>query len=277
MDNAQFDYSYQYSNWHNESIESETNDKNHAFFMLTTHNAFPHTTEDNILEIGCGMGRLLLMLQENGYSHLRGVDIDASQIRIAQSKNLDVSLSDAIEFLQTDTCKYHAIYAFDVLEHIAKDRQLLFLQECFRHLHDNGFLVLQFPNAMSPTEGYYRYQDFTHTCSYTKITAEFLLRNAGFSFISVRPTHHESKRIQNLKLPWANLYREEFGLQDIILTPNLFCIAFKNKEIFTQWHNNAPILTNAYPPPPVSFMKRMRRAIKNNIKRFFRHCFTLRF
>ena len=90
MDNAQFDYSYQYSNWHNESIESETNDKNHAFFMLTTHNAFPHTTEDNILEIGCGMGRLLLMLQENGYSHLRGVDIDASQIRIAQSKNLDV-------------------------------------------------------------------------------------------------------------------------------------------------------------------------------------------
>ena len=69
MDNAQFDYSYQYSNWHNESIESETNDKNHAFFMLTTHNAFPHTTEDNILEIGCGMGRLLLMLQENGYAN----------------------------------------------------------------------------------------------------------------------------------------------------------------------------------------------------------------
>ncbi|MDR1958192.1 MAG: hypothetical protein LBQ54_03980 [Planctomycetaceae bacterium] len=40
------------------------------FSRLKQHNVFPPSKDAAVLEIGCGMGRLLAMLKDEGYSDL---------------------------------------------------------------------------------------------------------------------------------------------------------------------------------------------------------------
>ena len=84
MKNNEFDYSYQYMNWHSDTPESESADINHAKYMFDIHNLYPVRKSAKILEIGCGMGRQLKMLRNAGYTNLTGCDIDISQINVAK-------------------------------------------------------------------------------------------------------------------------------------------------------------------------------------------------
>lgn len=76
MNNGDINYSYYYENWHSDTDESRNNDVALAIALFDTHAIYPRNTFDRVLEIGCGMGRFLLMLQEKGYTNLVGVDID---------------------------------------------------------------------------------------------------------------------------------------------------------------------------------------------------------
>lgn len=231
----------------------------------------PIGLDSNILEIGCGMGRFLLHLKERGYKNLTGIDIDKSQYEIAKREGLNVFLSDATTFLTNNTSSYHAVYAFDVLEHINKEKQLELLQLIFKQLHDNGMLVIQVPNALAPTATYFRYNDFTHTISYTEHSLGFLLHNAGFHDFCIQPTHNESLETQALKLPWAKLYRHEFGLENLILTPNLTAIVFKNKKSYQSWKEHAPIIKNLYEDNNTKDnTSKLKHYIKRKWKKFYK-------
>lgn len=246
MRNDDFNYKFQYENWHNESEESKQNDIKDSLNTIKTHNILHKDQNAKILEIGCGMGRFMLALKKLGYNNLVGLDIDKSQIEIAQKENLNVILCNAVEFFKKTEEVFDVIYCFDVLEHIKKDEQLEFFKLLNKHLSDTGFIVIRVPNALAPTASYYRYIDFTHNISYTDNTISFLAKNAGLMYIITRPTHQESKKIQKLKLPWAKLYREEFGMQNPILTPNIVSIIFKNKNTFENYLEKAPIINNCY-------------------------------
>ncbi|WP_104718123.1 class I SAM-dependent methyltransferase [Helicobacter trogontum] len=279
MKNSMFDYSWHYSHWHTDTIESKQNDINYAKWLFQTQGIYPsdHGKVDlcypdlhlKILEIGCGMGRFLLHLREQGYTNLVGIDIDESQYQIAKKEGLNVFLDDATTFLLNDTSNYNTIYAFDVLEHIEKKKQLSLLRLIFERLDDNGMFVVQVPNALAPTAAYFRYIDFTHTISYTEHSLGFLLHNAGFHNFCIQATHNESLEIQRLKVPWAKLYKNEFGIQEPILTPNLIAIIFKNKESYQKWKQHAPIIKNAYEYDitPRSNITRLRSYIKKKWKK----------
>ncbi|MDR2906255.1 MAG: class I SAM-dependent methyltransferase [Helicobacteraceae bacterium] len=251
MKNNNFDYSRHYGNWHSDTPESKRRDIETAKSLFDAHAIYPAQKEARILEIGCGMGRFMLMLRDAGYANLTGIDIDKSQIEIAQKENLNVVLADAAEFLANNTEKYDAIYAFDLLEHIEKERQLPFLKAIFAAASDDGFAVFAVPNALAPLAAFYRYIDFTHTVSYTPITMRFLLNNAGFHHIVVRAQHQETEEVQKLKLPWMRLYRTEFGLNDVILTPNIIAVAFKNDAQLANYLAITPIISNDYAESPV--------------------------
>lgn len=260
MDNSEFDYSYQYNNWHNDSEKSKKTDIQSAKKIFSTHGIFPMKKSDKVLEIGCGMGRFMLMLKEEGYDNISGLDIDKSQIEIAKKEGLDVYLSDAIEWLQNTEEKFDVIYFFDVMEHISKEKQLTFLRLIHEHLNESGMIALSVPNALSPTAMFFRYIDFTHTVSYTEITLKFLLCNSGFKHMQVRPQQNESRRIMKLKMPWVNIYREEFGLKDFILTPNLISVAFKNNDAFQNYIEKAPIIKNSYKESQFArFLRHLRK------------------
>ncbi|MBN3063662.1 class I SAM-dependent methyltransferase [Pectobacterium aquaticum] len=246
MNNADFDYSYQYNNWHTDTPESCAHDMHQAKIFFDTHAIYPQQKADKVLEIGCGMGRVMLMLREAGYGNLTGIDIDKSQTEIAKKQQLNIFLDDAVEFLQKEETKYDSIYAFDVLEHIAKEKQLDLLKRIYENATEDALVALSIPNALAPTAMLYRYEDFTHTTVYTEKTIGFLLQNAGFHFFCVRPQHHESESIQRLKLPWAKLYRHEFGIKNFILTPNLVVVAFKTKNSLEEYLKNVTPINNDY-------------------------------
>lgn len=174
-----------------------------------------------------------------------------------------------MDFLCNNSDTYDAIYAFDVLEHIEKEKQINLLNMIYERLSDNGFIVIQVPNALAPTSSFFRYVDFTHVISYTTETISFLLHNAGFHFFQVRPQHQELPSVQELKLPWARLYRHEFGIKDFILTPNIVAVAFKNKDCYAEYKMRAPSIQNNYNEPLYSKKETPLHRLKRHIKKFF--------
>jgi 2-polyprenyl-3-methyl-5-hydroxy-6-metoxy-1,4-benzoquinol methylase len=105
------------------------------------------------------MGRFLLALRTLGFTKLTGVDLDRKQIEVAKKSNLEVYLEDAVHFLEKQNTLFDYIYMLDILEHIEKERQLPLLKMCYQKLSKDGVLVLQVPNALSPSFTYFRYDD----------------------------------------------------------------------------------------------------------------------
>jgi 2-polyprenyl-3-methyl-5-hydroxy-6-metoxy-1,4-benzoquinol methylase len=140
------------------------------------------------MDIGCGMGFLLLALKENGYENVSGIDIDASQVEACHQNNLNVMLvDDTMEYLANQTEKYDLITAFDVLEHIPSQAQIKFLKAIYHVLAPSGEIILTVPNANSILASRNRYIDFTHQVVFTEISLDFVLYNAGFKDILIKP------------------------------------------------------------------------------------------
>jgi 2-polyprenyl-3-methyl-5-hydroxy-6-metoxy-1,4-benzoquinol methylase len=127
-------------------------------------------------------------LEENGYANVCGIDIDASQVEACRQNKLHVTLvDDTIEHLANQTEKYDLITAFDVLEHISPETQIKFLKAVYHALAPAGEIVLTVPNANSILASRNRYIDFTHQAVFTEISLDFVLYNAGFKDILIKP------------------------------------------------------------------------------------------
>lgn len=95
-----------------------------------------------ILDIGCGTGRVLEMLQEFGRPY--GVDGSALALNLCRQRGLgDLILADATRSLPFDAGSFDLVCAFDLLEHIP-DEQVFFL-EAERVLKPHGLLFLTVP------------------------------------------------------------------------------------------------------------------------------------
>lgn len=246
MEKYNLNYRLQYDNWHQDNEESKKRDIEINKEIIKLHNILPETKEAKILDIGCGMGRFLLTLHELGYNNLKGIEISKSQFDVAKKSGLDIEMADIIKYFESHNTLYEAIYCFDVLEHLEKDNQIILLDQIYKHMSNSGMVVLRIPNALAPTAMLFRYEDFTHTISYTAKTIEFLCKNSGFEYINIRPEFQKSEDLQLLKTNYANIYRKQFGFKDIILTPNLMVILFKNKDKHILYNELTPKIYNTY-------------------------------
>jgi SAM-dependent methyltransferase len=141
-----------------------------------------------ILEIGCGVGYAVAALQELGFRNVEGIDADRGQIASATARELPVThvpTSETLAFLAARERSYDAVIAIDVIEHIPIDVQLPVLQHIVAALKPGGTLICQVPNASSGISSHYRYIDWTHCCSFTRFSLDFILDNAGLTDIRV--------------------------------------------------------------------------------------------
>ena len=127
-----------------------------------------------------------------------------------------------------------------------KKNSRIFLNFWTEHLNGDGFIVIRVPNALSPTTNYFRYEDFTHVISYTPVKIKFLCNNAGLNYVITRPNIEENQRLRILKSTFAEIYKEQFGLDDIILTPNILAVIFKNKDCYNNYINRTKRIVNDY-------------------------------
>lgn len=134
----------------------------------------------NALDLGCGDGSTLKLLESLGFDRIIGVDKINLKNKIKSSK-INFFRSDIINFLKNvNKDKYDLITIFDVLEHIKPKYIEEILKSCFNSLKDGGYLIIQIPNGCSIFNGVYFYGDPTHIFTYNEYSMNNLLLKTGF-------------------------------------------------------------------------------------------------
>jgi 2-polyprenyl-3-methyl-5-hydroxy-6-metoxy-1,4-benzoquinol methylase len=184
-----------------------------------------------ILDIGCGLGQMLIALQKEGYENVCGIDILPEAVDYCQNHNLKVQLiTDLIDFTTTCTTTYDFIVMSHVLEHLSKDTIIDTLQLIRNKLlKPGGVFFIMVPNAQSNTGCYWAYEDFTHTTLFTAGSLYFVLKSAGFEqveFIDPLGTADSHPFVKLLKLFLIPIYKAK--------------IAFWNRITNSSFHRPSP-------------------------------------
>lgn len=96
---------------------------------------------ESFLEIGCGTGVMLKLLDELGYETY-GLDVNAKALKYAGQKSRAKLIQSSIFSYKTSR-RFDAVGAFDVAEHLSEDRE--FFKICFKLLNPGGKLFLTVP------------------------------------------------------------------------------------------------------------------------------------
>ena len=111
-----------------------------------------------VLDLGCGRGEWLELLQKNGIAAM-GVDLDTGMLEACQQINLKVQCQDALESLkQLQDGSASVVSAFHLVEHLPFDRVKDLVAECHRVLKPGGLLIMETPNPenfMVATHNFY--------------------------------------------------------------------------------------------------------------------------
>lgn len=243
------DYSRYYRRYHDESDAHFHAERGSSAARLTP--LLPTERSARILEIGCGMGFALAALRQLGYCDVEGIDADEGQVAAARRRDLPalhVAAEACGDFLATRSGRYDAVVCIDVLEHVPVGSQLEFLGGILTALRPGGRLICQVPNANAGVASRYRYHDWTHHCSFTEASLDFVLHNAGFHEVTVaeadapqRPRYpfipRRSVARWALRAGFRAIRRLEYGLElgpaeaaSIPLTPNIVAVAIRPCE-----------------------------------------------
>ncbi|MFM6021922.1 MAG: class I SAM-dependent methyltransferase, partial [Dolichospermum sp.] len=142
------DYTRHYKKWHSDTPEHIQSMKQYSLGLLSSF--LPENKEIRILEVGCGMGFAMLALQDLGYSHIVGIDIDYGQVQSCVQKGLNVTcVEDSTSYLYSHVNEYDLIVVLDVIEHITHANQLEFVRAICQALKPNGQIICTVPNANS--------------------------------------------------------------------------------------------------------------------------------
>jgi SAM-dependent methyltransferase len=204
--------------------------------MVKLH--FPPDLTINILDLGCGNGDLLALLQEIGYKHLQGVDISPSQLG-----NTSPSVASLIHnkdlLAHVHTCpsdSYSLIITFDVIEHLSRPELLLLADEVYRILKPNGRWIIHAPNSEGIFGARIRYSDLTHELAFTTTSLMQLTRIAGFpAFRAFEDTPIRHGIVSSIRsILWfairsfvAAIQIVETGAAPVALSQNILAVAIK--------------------------------------------------
>jgi SAM-dependent methyltransferase len=129
-----------------------------------------------LLDVGCGTGNILLMLQEFGKAV--GVDVSPVALEFCRTRNLSelhlVSPDDRLPFAEGS---FDVACAFDLLEHIEDD--LAFLNEIKRVTRTDGKILIIVP--AHPQLWSEHDVALHHRRRYTRKQFELLIQNAGLT------------------------------------------------------------------------------------------------
>lgn len=137
-----------------------------------------------ILDVGCGTGRLVKFLNENGFNAY-GVDPYA---KLPKNKHFIKASATKLTFKSNS---FDLVTSISMVEHLTKTEAHRFIEEAKRALKPEGYIFLITPNFNSPlrfVQGrrWFGYSDPTHITFFTPKTMFHLLRTNGFSDVTFR-------------------------------------------------------------------------------------------
>jgi SAM-dependent methyltransferase len=148
----------------------------------------PKDLHTPVLDMGCGPGNFLYLLERLGYTDLTGVDLSPEQIEMGARWCPKSTLihGDVREFLGENPGHFGLITGFDIIEHFAKSEIMDLVKQIGSALLPGGRLILQTPNAESPWGLMHRYHDFTHEIAFDPPSLKHVLQINGFADFEAR-------------------------------------------------------------------------------------------
>ena len=157
----------------------------------------------NVVDVGCGRGELLGLLQANGIT-ARGVDANHTMVELCRARGLEVERSDALTYIgQQADGSIGGLVAIQVVEHFEPGYLVRFLETAYHKMKPGAPLILETINPvcwMAFFETYIR--DLTHQRPLHPDTLSFLVESSGFSAVDVqyRSPVTEGDRLERVPL-----------------------------------------------------------------------------
>jgi 2-polyprenyl-3-methyl-5-hydroxy-6-metoxy-1,4-benzoquinol methylase len=145
----------------------------------------PQSRDAAIVDLGCGAGPALVMLQRNGYHCARGIDIDASKIESAAALGLTNVACASIEETVRDSHDVDCFLMLDVVEHLRREDAIAAVRGMHRALRTGGVVIARTPNIDAPFATVWSFGDLTHELHLNKVSAGGLFRSAPFARVDV--------------------------------------------------------------------------------------------
>jgi SAM-dependent methyltransferase len=141
---------------------------------------------DQAVDLGCGRGEWLELLQEAGFDP-QGVDLDAAMLAGCRERKLKVHVGDAVTFLKGLPESSQAVVSgFHLAEHLQFAALCMLVAEALRVLVPGGVLILETPNPENILVGASRfYIDPTHQRPLPAELLSFLPEYYGFKTVNV--------------------------------------------------------------------------------------------
>ena len=151
-------------------------------------NALP-PDKRRVLDVGCGRGEFLALLNEHGIP-ATGVEINQACANLAREDGLEVQSADALTFLEAQPdATFGAIVAFQVVEHLPPPVLRRFLDLVRAKLAPAGVCVLETLNPGSFSAYRWYFMDPTHQAFLAPETLRLLCECAGLEHTQTRMIH----------------------------------------------------------------------------------------
>ncbi len=126
------------------------------------------------MDVGCGTGLVLKMLKDRGVEAV-GIEVSKTSVNKCKKKQLNCFYYDGRRVPFKDKC-FDVVGSFNVLEHT--DNAIEFLNEQYRVLKIDGYLIVVCPNFLSVTNGYH-----WHTSGFLKQNKKFYTDSEEIFFL----------------------------------------------------------------------------------------------
>jgi len=147
--------------------------------IIKNHISYGH--QDEVLEIGCGVGGLLANLLDQNFKNVSATELDGQAMQFVRNNITPNVYQDSICQHSTKLLVYDKIFCFEVLEHLLDP--LKDLTSIFNMLKPSGWLVATTPYPFTKN----LVSDSTHVMVLHPIGWKRLLRQAGFTEVYCRP------------------------------------------------------------------------------------------
>jgi O-antigen chain-terminating methyltransferase len=170
-----------------------------------------------VIDVGCGRGEWLELLDENGIPAI-GIDMNAAMVDACLTRGLAARCADAIAVLREQKeGSVGAVTGFHIIEHLPFEQLLALFDAALHALCPGGVIIFETPNPENLKVGACNfYFDPTHLHPIVPQVAEFMARQRGFSHAEILRLHPypDNHLLQGDTEVEALLNKELFGPQD---------------------------------------------------------------
>jgi len=157
------------------------------------------TSQDVILDVGCGIGRIEKSLAKY-CTEIHGVDVSKRMVKLARKRlkgfnNVYIHKNNGRDLSLFPANKFDFVFSIDVLQHLEKEDAVFYLYEIHRVLKPNGKLYFNVPNFFDE-RNFRTFMDkyVKNPSSRTVIKMRYycpeevkkILTSIGFSIVSIR-------------------------------------------------------------------------------------------